>query len=306
MIYRVRHVTRYAYETPVDLATHLVHLTPRAASGQEVVRSTLLVDPPASRRTDGTDYFGNPIACLFHEEPHTSFVLTAVSDVSVAPTRSLTPGPAWESVVRAVRHDASAWQAAEFTLASPACPVSARAGEWVATSFTPGRPIGDAVMHLTRRIYTDFSFRAGVTGLATTIDEILDGRAGVCQDFTNLMISGLRWLGVPARYISGYIRTYPRGDAAQLLGADQSHAWVGVWLGPEMGWVGFDPTNGILGGGEHVITAYGRDYRDISPVRGMILGGGRGSMSVEVDLLPCDEAQARGVLFPEEKRPAPG
>jgi len=300
VIYRVRHVTRYTYETPVDLAAHVVHLTPRPTPRQTVLRSKLTIDPPPTRESSGTDYFGNATNWLFHEEPHTHFVLSSIADVSVLPAAPLSPGPAWETVVDAVRLDPTCWEAAEFALPSPALRVSAKVGAWISSSFSPDRPIGEAVMDVTRRIYDDFRFRAGVTGLSTSVEQVLAARAGVCQDFTNLMISGLRWMGLPARYVSGYIRTYPSGDAARLLGADQSHAWVAVWLGHACGWVGFDPTNGIIASGEHVVLGYGRDYWDISPVRGMILGGGTGTMKVEVDLLPREEAAERGVRFPGE------
>jgi len=298
VIFRVRHVTRYSYETPVDLASHLLHLCPRVTARQSVLRASLVVDPPPTGRRDGTDYFGNATTWLFHEEPHARFVVSAVADVAVVAAPPVPPGPAWESVAVAVRTDPACWAAAEFALPSPGLKPSSRAGAWIAASFPPGRPIGEAVMDVTRRIYADFRFRAGVTGLSTSVEQVLATRMGVCQDFTNLMIAGLRWLGIPARYVSGYIRTYPRDDAARLLGADQSHAWVAVWLGPACGWVEFDPTNGIPVSGEHVLLGHGRDYRDISPVRGMILGGGDSTMAVEVDLLVREEADARGIMFP--------
>jgi transglutaminase-like putative cysteine protease len=176
------------------------------------------------------------------------------------------------------------WREAEFIFDSPLVPAVPAAREYAAESFTAGRPVLAALRDLNHRIRTDFAFKAGVTTIATPIATVLRLRAGVCQDFAHLMIAGLRGLGLPARYVSGYIRTRPPPGQKKRRGSDQSHAWVGAWLGPEHGWVDLDPTNDLIVSDEHVILGWGRDYADVSPVRGVLLGGGAHSVSVSVDL----------------------
>ncbi|ACI52004.1 transglutaminase domain protein [Gluconacetobacter diazotrophicus PA1 5] len=292
MIYRVRHLTRYAYGSPVDLAAHIVHVTPRDLPGQVVCWTRLDVTPAPARRVDGLDYFGNRIAWLYHEAPHRTFDVLADSevDVSFAPPPPDGATPAWEDLVAIARGGGDpVWDVAEFLFDSPMCAANRAAGDYAALSFTPGRPVLAALLELNRRIYTEFRFRAGVTTLSTPIEQTLTRREGVCQDFTHLMVSALRWIGVPARYMSGYIRTRPPPGQKRRLGADQSHAWVAAWLGPDHGWVGLDPTNGIVVRDEHVVLGWGRDYADISPVHGLILGGGNDVLTVGVDLVPADE-----------------
>ncbi|MCK8788023.1 transglutaminase family protein [Roseomonas sp. NAR14] len=298
MIYKVRHATRYVYGSPVDLAVHTVRVQPRALPFQRVVATELLVEPPPARRRDALDHFGNHVTWLFHDAAHPSFEVTAVSEVEVRfpdpPPPEATP--AWEKVVEAANAGGpgggpgrEAWRAAEFRFGSPMCPAHAGAGEYARKSFTPGRPVLAGLLELNERIYTEFKFRAGVTTLSTPVSQVLERREGVCQDFTHLMCSALRCLGIPARYTSGYIRTRPPPGQKRRQGADQSHAWVGAWMGPEHGWVDLDPTNGIVVKEEHVVLGWGRDYGDISPVRGVILGGGTDSLKVGVDLVPADE-----------------
>ena len=166
-------------------------------------------------------------------------------------------------------------------------PLDPEAGAYAAPSFPPGRPVLAGLRDLMGRIRREFAFRAGVTTIATPVAKVLQLRAGVCQDFTHLMIAGLRCLGLPARYVSGYIRTRPPPGAVRRRGADQSHAWVGAWLGPEHGWVDVDPTNNLIVSDEHVVLGWGRDFGDVSPVRGVILGGGRHSLTVAVDVEPA-------------------
>jgi transglutaminase-like putative cysteine protease len=197
--------------------------------------------------------------------------------------------PPWEAVAEAARRGGpGAWEAAEYALSSPMVPAHAGAGAYAAPCFPPGRPVLEGLLELNDRIRGEFSFRAGVTTLSTPIDRVLERREGVCQDFTHLMLGALRWLGLPARYTSGYIRTRPPPGTPRRRGADQSHAWVGCWLGPEAGWVDLDPTNGLVVRDEHVVLGWGRDYGDISPVRGIILGGGAHNLSVGVDLEQID------------------
>ncbi len=291
MIYRVRHVTRYAYRKPVDLGTHLLHLLPRPLPWQQIISSEIAAIPAATRQRDGLDHFGNRITWLFVDVPHPTFEITAISNVGVqlpdppAPVET----PPWEQVAADARAGgAHGWRAAEFLFESPMAGADADAAAYAAESFGRGRPVLEGLLELNRRIHADFKFRAGVTTLATPVSEIISRREGVCQDFTHLMVSALRGLGLPARYVSGYIRTYPPPGMARRLGADQSHAWVGCWLGPKHGWIDLDPTNALIVRDEHVVLAWGRDYSDITPIRGMIWGGGEHTMSVRVDLEPAE------------------
>ncbi len=295
MIYRVRHATRYVYKNAVDLSTHVVHLRPRPLPWQKVMSTTIVSDPAPARRRDGTDHFGNLVTWLFIDLPHPSFEVVAESTVNVRfpdpPPTSETP--VWEAVALAAQAGGEVgWRAAEFLFESPMAMASAEAATYAARSFPAGRPVLEGLLELNERIYEDFTFRAGVTTLATPVSEIMARREGVCQDFTHLMLSALRGIGLPARYTSGYIRTRPPPGQPRRLGADQSHAWVGCWLGPDHGWIDLDPTNGIVVREEHVVLAWGRDYSDITPVRGMILGGGDHSLNVGVDLEAVEPADA--------------
>lgn len=284
MHWRVRHVTTYRYAEMVDLADHLLHLSPRALPQQRVLAASLACTPPAARRTDGIDHFGNRVVRLSIDRPHDRFevVAEALVDTAFPPPPPAAETPAWEEVAAA-----AAPEAAEFAFPSPLLPEHAAARDYAAASFPPGRPVLEGLRELTGRIRRDFAFRPGVTGVATPVSQVLAQRAGVCQDFTHLMLTGLRGLGLPARYVSGYIRTHAAPGAAALLGADQSHAWAGCWLGPAHGWVDLDPTNDLVVAEEHVVLGWGRDFADISPLRGIILGGGRHALEVSVDLAPA-------------------
>ncbi|MBR0647306.1 transglutaminase family protein [Plastoroseomonas hellenica] len=296
MLYRLRHTTRYVYASPVDLAAHVLHLTPRALPGQRVLSAALISRPAAARLTAGFDHFGNPVTRIFLEGSHAEFEVTAEAMVDVG-----FPAPppaaatfAWESVAAAARAGGEgAWQAAEFLFPSAMAPADAAVGAYAAPSFPPGRPVLAGLLDLNARIKRDFAFRPGATDIATPVSRVLAARAGVCQDFSHLMIVGLRALGLPARYVSGYLRTRPPPGQKRRVGADASHAWVGCWLGPAGGWVDLDPTNDLVVRDEHVVLGWGRDYRDVSPVRGVILGGGEHSLSVGVDLEPLPEAAIR-------------
>ncbi|MBV8576392.1 MAG: transglutaminase family protein [Acetobacteraceae bacterium] len=288
MILGIRHLTRYDYSRHVDLGAHTAHLRPRSLPWQRVLSSGLSVTPEPGRVVERLDHFGNCVAWLFLDMPHPVFEVLAESRVDVRfpdPPRAADTPP-WEEVAAMALAGAPdhAWQAGEFTFESPMIPASPEAGAYVASSFPPGRPVLEGLLELIGRIRTEFAFRAGATTLHTPISTVLARREGVCQDFTHLMIAGLRALGIPARYVSGYVRTYPPPGGTRRLGADQSHAWVGAWLGPVHGWIDLDPTNNLIVRDEHVVLAWGRDYSDISPLSGIILGGGRHGLSVSVDI----------------------
>lgn len=287
MRYRVSHVTTYTYAKPVDLASHMLHLAPRSFPGQTVLSAGLVCMPQPSHSNSARDHFGNHVSWMFLDRRHDSFVVTVTAEVEVgfpAPPHPAETLP-WEQVVAsAAAGGKGAWEAAEFVFDSPMIPAEPAAGAYAAPSFPPGRPILEALLELNGRIRREFTFKAGVTGVNTPVSRVLAQRAGVCQDFTHLMIAALRAHGLPARYVSGYLRTKPPPGVTPRRGADQSHAWVSAWLGPDHGWVDLDPTNDLVVHDEHVVLAWGRDYGDISPVRGVILGGGRHSVAVGVDL----------------------
>lgn len=292
MILQVLHTTAYDYADRVELASHMLHLRPRELPQQRVLRFDLAVEPLASRTTWGADHYGNPVIWVSMDTAHHALRLTATSLVEVLPRTTPNPAatPAWEHVVSLCRRGAAAREAAEFSFCSPKAPCLAEAGAWAAPSFPPGRPVLVGLLDLMARIGREFRFQSGVTGVGTSVARVLELRAGVCQDFAHLMISALRTLGLPARYVSGYIRTRPPPGQARLRGADQSHAWVGCWLGPKLGWIDLDPTNDLIVGEEHVVLGWGRDYLDISPVLGVLLGGGDHTLDVGVDIEPLDEA----------------
>lgn len=282
MIYRLRHVTTYAYAHAVDLAAHLLLLTPRSLPHQRVVRSALAVTPTPSHVTDAPDHFGNRATRVFIDVPHDRFEVIAEALVEVRfpdpPPPAMTPP--WGDVAAAALRG----PAAEFVFPSPLAPLVAAATGFAAASFPAGRPVLPGLLELMGRIRRDFAYRPGVTGTDTQVAEVMLSRTGVCQDFAHVMIAALRGLGLPARYVSGYVRTRPPPGGAARRGADQSHAWVEAWMGEGLGWIGLDPTNDIVVRDEHVVLAWGRDFGDVSPLSGVILGGGNHGLWVAVDL----------------------
>jgi transglutaminase-like putative cysteine protease len=284
--YALRHATLYRYAAPVDLAAHLLHLTPRALPGQWVERASVEVSPVPQHRVEGLDHYGNGVTWLSVEAPHAALevVLEAVVQVGFAAPPWPESTPPWEAV-RDAAASVTGVEAAEFALPSPLAPADAGAGSYAGPSFPPGRPVLAALLDLNGRIRRDFTFRPGVTTISTPVSQVLAGRAGVCQDFAHLMIAGLRAMGLPARYCSGYVRTRPPPGQKRRQGADQSHAWVGCWLGPGLGWVDLDPTNDLVVRDEHLLLGWGRDFADVSPVKGILLGGGKQTLEVSVDLV---------------------
>jgi transglutaminase-like putative cysteine protease len=289
MRFKLRHTTRYSYEEQVDLASHMLHLSPRNLPWQQVRNLAIHCDPVPARTAHAVDHFGNTVEWIFIEEPHEQLEVTAVSEIDVAfPVAPETQAtPPWEQVAaQAEAGGACAWSAAEFTFAGPLVPNDQGAGPYAAMSFPPGRTILAGLLDLNARIKRDFAFRPFSTTITTSVARVMAQRAGVCQDFAHLMIAGLRSLGLPARYTSGYIRTFPLPGQPRRVGSDVSHAWVGAWLGADHGWVDLDPTNNLVVRDEHVVLGWGREFSDVSPLRGIILGGGPHGLSVSVDLEP--------------------
>jgi transglutaminase-like putative cysteine protease len=287
MKYHVRHLTEYSYTEPVSLSHHLVHLSPRADNGQVCTRRELHIMPSPAFRRERIDAFGNRAIYFSIEEPHRHLSVEAQFDVSVpAPARPPLLFPAsWESIRdrQGLERRADALASHSYLFDSPLVRAAPALAAYAASSFTPGRPFLEAVMDLTQRIHVEFTYDPRATTVTTPLADVLRARRGVCQDFAHLEIGCLRSLGLPCRYVSGYLLTRPPPGRPRLVGADASHAWVAVHL-PDFGWVDFDPTNGVIPSDQHVTVAVGRDFADVTPVRGVILGGGAHELAVEVDV----------------------
>jgi transglutaminase-like putative cysteine protease len=286
----VSHTTRYRYSAAVSRSQHLVHLSPRSRSNkagqcQQVHHHTLKVTPASTLRRDATDCFGNAIVMLDIETAHTEFILEARSRVETARGTSInvmatTP---WDQRLDQIDVPHFDLDVIQFRCASPLTIASSEIAGYARTSFPQGRPILDGSMDLVLRIFNDFRFDPTATDVATPTAQAFNLRRGVCQDFSHVALSCLRALRIPCRYVSGYLLTRPPPGQQKLQGADASHAWISVWA-PETGWVDFDPTNGLIVQDEHVTVAFGRDYTDVSPISGVLIGGGAHSVSVSVDV----------------------
>ncbi len=287
MRYRVIHRTVYEYSEMVSVCHNETHLEPRNSSHQRCLETSLDVRPVPPTLTPETDYFGNPIEFFTLQEPHYQMEVVARSELEIA-ERTL-PAPEetdpWDALRTHVRRERSveALSAYEMCFASPSVPLLPSFAEYARSSFDLGRPLLDAALELTERIHHDFAFRPGATSVSTPIEEVMRTRTGVCQDFAHVQISCLRSLGLPARYVSGYIRTTPPKGQPRLVGADASHAWVSVWCGAA-GWIDLDPTNDLLVSDQHVTVAWGRDYSDVAPIRGVVHGGRDHTVQVGVDV----------------------
>ncbi len=287
--FRIEHVNTYYYAHSVGLNYGEARLLPRAAAGQRVLERTLVMHPFVDDYRERDDAFGNRVVWFNLRQPHQSLSVTACSLIERAPQMLPATSPAWEDVVetlsRPLHGDVDlapeCVAAREFCLPSPHAPLEAAAVVYVRASFPPGRPLLDAVADLAARIHAEFAYRPNATQIDTPITEVLVERHGVCQDFAHLALSGLRGLGLAARYVSGYLETTPVPGAPILLGADASHAWIGVYL-PNHGWFDFDPTNGAPTGDGHLTLAWGRDYADVAPLKGVIYGGGMHRLDVGV------------------------
>jgi len=287
--YRVRHVTRYDYAVPVTLAHHLIHLWPPSGTRQTVHAAEMRIDPAPAWMEERTDGFGNVGRLLSIEAPHTHLEIAVSLDVSVHPGPDPASTPTWETVRDRLREapDAAARAACGFALPSTVIPEPGFCADYARPSFPPGRPVGEAARDLAHRIHAEFAFDPAATTVSTPLESVLRDRRGVCQDFAHVMIACLRSMGLGGRYVSGYLRTRPPAGQPRLAGADASHAWAGVWCG-DAGWLDLDPTNDMSAGVDHVVLAIGRDYHDVSPTRGVILGGGRHGLAIAVDVEPCD------------------
>ena len=289
-VYRVRHVTRYVYEAPVVHAHHHCHLRPRQFDWQGVAKHDLDVVPSAAVRRS-VDYFGNQIHVLEVASDHEVLDVVSSSVVEVAPRPEVPPagGLAWDEVARRFRSVGAPLSALEFAFDSPLVRAHPLLAAYAEPVFPAGRPIVEAVRQFCRKIFDEFQYETRVTDVSTPLGQVLRERRGVCQDFAHVAIGCLRSLGLAARYVSGYLETLPPAGKPRLVGADASHAWASVFV-PGYGWLDFDPTNDVLPGVRHVTVAWGRDFSDVSPLKGVVLGGGTHRVTVSVDVEPVDVA----------------
>jgi len=287
MLYSVRHRTTYRYDEPVSLSHHAAHLRPLDRHQQTCRAHQLMIEPLPTSIEQTTDYFGNGVMVFTIAGPHQSLIVESTSEVEMRPmTLDPTAGQApWERIAEAAAAPGAPDDlvAAEFAVASPAAEVTPVIQRFAAPSFAPGRALIEAALDLAHRIHDEFKFDPHATTISTPTEEVLRLKRGVCQDFAHLMIAGCRSHGIPARYVSGYLETDPPAGGKRLVGADASHAWVAVYAGHGV-WLEIDPTNDRLAGTSHVAVAQGRDYSDVSPLRGVILGGGDHVVEVAVDV----------------------
>lgn len=288
MIYDVRQTTTYRYASTVAQARHVMRLTPINRPRQRVYASSVDIDPVPAERREESDFFGNHMTWIAIDHPHDQFTVRLSARIAVDPAPAPPSStPAWEDVREAAYagSDLASLAPAHFLFPSRQVSLDPEIRDYAAISFTPGRPVFEATVDLMKRIKAEFTYEVGATTASTTPPMSFALRRGVCQDFSHIMISGMRSLGLPAAYVSGYLRTQLPGQA-RLAGSDAMHAWVLGWCGEEAGWIGFDPTNAILAGTDHVVLAIGRDYADAAPLDGVIIAAGTQRLEVSVQVLP--------------------
>jgi transglutaminase-like putative cysteine protease len=292
----VTHRTTYVYSEPVTTSHHEARLTPREGEAQRTIAHDIAVSPNPEARRRRFDYFGNRAVHFSLSEPHRSLNVVSRSIVELRPVipPDVRQSPPWESVRERLRSDRrrDVLDAYALTFDSPYIGASEELHAFGEPFFEPGRPLLEAVADLVAYIYEDFTYDPVATHLSTPLHEVLRERRGVCQDFAHLAIGALRARGVAARYVSGYLLTRPPPGRQKLVGADASHAWFATFV-PEYGWVDFDPTNNVMPSADHITIAHGRDFGDVTPIRGVILGGGQHQLSVAVDVDALDEASER-------------
>jgi len=301
VIYDVRQTTTCSYASPVAHARHVLRLTPVHRDGQRVHVAALQIVPEPTHRREGQDFFGNRLTWIEIEEPHDTLTVKLTARVAVDAPLEPAPlsTPAWETVREEAfaTSDIGPLSPAHFLFPSRLVSLDPEIRDYTRESFPPGRAVLDAAIELISRLKSDIVYEIGATTVTTTPPMSFALRRGVCQDFAHIMISGLRGIGLPALYVSGYLRSAPPRDPTRLQGTEAMHAWVLLWCGPLLpspasgggqggGWIGLDPTNAVLAAEEHVVLAVGRDYTDVAPVDGVILGSGRQRMGVSVSVMP--------------------
>jgi len=290
--YRLTHRTTYRYDQPVTFAQCVLRLTPASSARQTVTNDQVEISPSPARIETEAGPFGEPTLRARIDAPHTRLVITATSRIDVHTYWPTPDGMSWEAV-RAeamASRDLSATGPSAFLYPTAAAPLVPEITDYARASFRAGRPLLEGAEDLMRRIKADFVYDDEATDVSTPAATAFAARRGVCQDFAHIMICGLRGLGLPAAYVSGYLRTVAPAGQARLIGADATHAWVQLWCGDVVGWVGFDPTNALLALDDHVVLAVGRDYADAAPIKGLILTPGAQALTVEVDLAPVSDS----------------
>jgi transglutaminase-like putative cysteine protease len=289
MDFAVRHRTTYRYLQEVTHSNHLLHLEPRQTEGQAVGSARIVIEPAPAQRVRRLDSFGNWVEWLSLDEPHMVLEILSESRVTTRPRRPEPNGGTapWETVRAALERPqgADAVEAVQYLFDSPYVWFTADLAAYARKSFTPGRGLLPAALDLMARVHEDFRYDTTVTDVSTPVDRVFEIRAGVCQDLAHLMIAALRAIGLPARYVSGYLLTEPPPGQPRLLGADASHAWLAVYC-PGPGWIDLDPTNDLVPGEGHVTVGWGRDYGDVAPINGIVNGGGEHLIEVAVDVIP--------------------
>ena len=288
MRYRISHKTIYQYTEQVSFCQNKGCLKPRTTNGQTVESLELRISPAPSGMEEFLDFYGNGVVLFTVQEAHKKLEVEVRSEVVAQGLPVPRDTVEWNAVIPWLRSDLSlkSLEAQEFLFASPYVPLGDAYRAYAAPSFPAGKPLIACVEEFNKRLHKEFTYKPQMTTISTPISEVLKTRMGVCQDFAHLMIACLRSLGIPARYVSGYLRTFPPAGKPRLIGADASHAWVSVYVPGEGCWVDFDPTNGKIPGDEHITVAWGRDYSDVSPLSGIVLGGSGQSLRVSVDVEP--------------------
>ncbi|WP_235039974.1 transglutaminase family protein [Vreelandella profundi] len=286
MNYTLRHTTRYDYSAPVTLCHSEARVLPRETPHQQCGVSELHISPAPQVQMERRDVFGNRVLYFAMEDVHQRLDVTVITSLSTQPLAALpSTSPAWEDVVKHLSQDAR-FDVQLYRLDSPFIRRNPTLAAFARECFTPGRPLVEAALALNNLIHSTFEYDPSFTTLATPLSEVLTNRRGVCQDFAHLAIGALRSIGLTARYVSGYLETQPPAGQPRLIGADASHAWLATWI-PEWGWLALDPTNGTVPGEQHPVLAWGRDYADVAPLKGVMNGGGEHRLEVNVDVLPA-------------------
>jgi transglutaminase-like putative cysteine protease len=304
MLYKSTHTTIYDYVEPVSLCHNVFHLTARSGPWQTRRSTELRISPTPSVMTERVDFFGNTATFATIEEPHRELSVSAINVAEIVPVPGPTAEqtPPWEVVREQLRTalDGDVLSASQFVFDSPYVSTGNRFVAYAEPSFPPGRPVLEAVLDLTARIHADFRYDPTATTIATPIKEVLEQKHGVCQDFAHLQIGCLRSLGLAARYVSGYLVNTPLPGRPRLIGEEASHAWVSIYC-PGSGWIDLDPTNNQIPSDHHITLAWGRDYDDVSPIKGVILGGGNHTVKVTVDIVPITAGESTApAAHPEE------
>ncbi len=288
MLYKVIHTTAYTYNEPVSLCHNIARLIPRSFDNQLCKKSIVTISPLPDVKNEYEDFFGNKVMYFAIQQEHKKLTVTVSSEIEKIskenPEINLYDGVSWKDVKELSRQSTAAWlDVHQYIPETIFTPVTAEITAYALQSFKPGASMFDATYNLMQRIYHDFEFKFGFTTIATPLSEVMKARKGVCQDFAHLAIACVRSVGLPARYVSGYLETMPPPGKEKLAGADASHAWFSVYI-PYKGWIDFDPTNNQIPSAQHITACWGRDYADIAPLKGVIINSGPHELLVSVDV----------------------